>query len=351
MGNAVREVGVRYRCDLRSDTVSVPVEPMLRAMVTSPVGDDVFGEDPTVNLLEERTAALLGKEAGVFVPTGTMANGVALRSLASPGDEVLCGARSHVFNFEGAQFALNGGIQMHPLPETPGGTPDPSAVAALFSRGNDIHHAPRTVAALENTHNMLGGVVCSPGDTAKVVRLAREAGAWTFLDGARLWHAAPAAELASLAEGFTMLSVCFSKALGCPAGSVVAGPRDLVDRARWYRKRMGGGMRQAGVLAGACVWALDHHLPRIPETHRMCGILAEAAARSPGLACDPARYSTNILMAEVRSGDAAGAAERLAALGVGALPVGPSTLRLVTHLSLAEEDVLFAAGVLSDFGG
>jgi threonine aldolase len=324
---------------------------MLRAMVTAPVGDDVFGEDPTVNLLEERTAALLGKEAGVFVPTGTMANGVALRSLASPGDEVLCGARSHVFNFEGAQFALNGGIQMHPLPETPGGTPDPSTVAALFSRKTDIHNAPRTVAALENTHNMLGGVVCSRGDTAEIVRLAGEAGAGTFLDGARLWHAAPPSELASLAEGFTMLSVCFSKALGCPVGSLVAGPRDLVDRARWYRKRMGGGMRQAGVLAGACVWALDHHLPRIPETHRMCRILAEAAAGSPGLACDPSRHPTNILMAEVPGGNAFQAAARLAALGVGVLPVGPSTVRLVTHLSLAEEDVLFAAGVLSGFGG
>lgn len=338
-------------CDLRSDTVSVPCTDMRRAMAEAPVGDDVFGEDPSVNLLESCTAGILGKEAAVFVPTGTMANGIAIRALTAPGDEVICGARSHVFNFEGGQFALNGGIQLHPLDETPGGTPDPSVVEALLERGTDIHNAPRTLVALEDTHNMLGGVVCSRRSIGLIAQAAGKAGVPLYLDGARFWHVGKPSELKALAEPFRALSVCFSKAMGCPVGSVVAGPRALVERARWFRKRMGGGMRQAGILAGACLWALEHNLPRLPETHSMCSRLAAAVNLSKGLSCDPELFPTNILMAGVISGSAVEAAAELAAAGVRVLPVGPRRIRLVTHLSLGEREISHAEGILSAYGG
>lgn len=338
-------------CDLRSDTVSVPCEAMRRAMAEAPVGDDVFGEDPSVNLLESRTAELLGKESAVFVPTGTMANGTAIRSLVSPGDEVLCGARSHVFNFEGGQFALNGGIQLHPLEETPGGTPDPGVIEALLGRKTDIHNAPRTLVSLEDTHNMLGGVICSRQSVERIRLAASNAGIPVYLDGARFWHVAKPSELAALAAGFAGLSVCFSKALGCPVGSMVAGSAVFVERARWFRKRMGGGMRQAGILAGACLWALDNNLPRLPETHAMCSRLARAVNMSKGLSCDPKLHPTNILMACVGSGNAVKAAEDLEKAGVRVLPMGPGRVRLVTHLSLGECEISHAEEVLSGYGG
>ncbi len=338
-------------CDLRSDTVSVPCANMRRAMAEAPVGDDVFGEDPSVNLLESKTARLLGKEAAVFVPTGTMANGIAIRALVSPGDEVLCGARSHVFNFEGGQFALNAGIQLHPLEETPGGTPDPAVVEALLSRRTDIHNAPRRLVSLEDTHNMMGGVICSRESIGRILFAAANAGIRAYLDGARFWHVAKPSDLASLAGGFAGISVCFSKALGCPVGSIVAGSGDFVERARWFRKRMGGGMRQAGILAGACLWALENNLPRLPETHEMCSRLARAVNTSKGLSCDPMLHPTNILMVDAASGNALKAAEDLEKAGVRVLPVGPGRIRLVTHLSLGGCEISHAEEVLSGYGG
>lgn len=339
------------RCDLRSDTVSVPNGPMRRAMAMAPVGDDVFREDPSVNQLEETTAGILGKESALFVPSGTMANGVAIRSMTSPGDEVICGSGSHVFNFEGGQFSLNGGIQLHPLPELPFGAPDPDIVSSLLEQKADIHRAPRTLVALENTHNMLGGVICPESAVTSFSSHSRRLGVPLYLDGARFWHVAPPHELARLASGFTMVSVCFSKALGCPVGSVVAGPRDLVEKSRWYRKRMGGGMRQAGILAGACLWALENNLPRLPETHAMLSVLAEAVMDSPGLACNPDAHPTNILMADVVRGSAAEAVDELGRMGVGVLSVSPGKIRLVTHLSLGTGDLRHAARVISRYGG
>lgn len=341
----------RYRSDLRSDTVSTPDEAMRKAMARAPVGDDVFGEDPSVNALEEKTAEILGKEAAVFVPSGTMANGIAVRTLASPGDEVVCGSESHVFRFEGGQFALNGGIQLHPLPELREGTPDPRRILSLLEMKRDIHNPPLSLIALENTHNMLGGVVCPEGLIREIWLSGEKADVPLYLDGARLWHAAPPSGLAELAAPFTMLSVCFSKALGCPVGSAVAGPRELVDRARWYRKRMGGAMRQAGILAGGCLWALEHHLPRLPETHRSLKLLAKAVTASPRLSCDPDRFPTNILFADVEPGSAARVAEDLGNRGVGVLAIGPSRIRMVTHLSLNNQDLLHAVEVIEGYGG
>ncbi len=343
----------RFRVDLRSDTLSVPSLGMRNAMAHAEVGDDVFGEDPSLNSLEERVAHLLGFEAAVFMPSGTMSNGVAVRVLAEPGDEVICGSRSHVYVYEGAQAALNGGIQMHRLDEGPDGLPAPPDIDAALARSSDIHFAPRRLVCLEDTHNTLGGRVI-PLDALEAVRkIAGVRGAKLFLDGARLWHAAVAGKCDPkvICAGFSLVTVCFSKAMGCPVGSVLAGGRDEIGRARWFRKRHGGGMRQAGILAAACHYALDHNLRRLERTHVWAKSLARAASSSPLLSIDPERVETNIVIIETPGISAESVVSGLGALGIGSLALGPSSLRLVTHLSLAERDVRFAADILAAFGG
>lgn len=345
---------LRFRVDLRSDTVSVPNTGMRSAMAHAEVGDDVFGEDPTVNALQDRVAALLGFEASIFMPSGTMSNGVALRTLASPGDEVICGSSSHVYLYEGAQAALNAGIQLHRIDEGPRGLPDPAEVEAALSRSSDLHFAPRRLVCLENTHNIMGGKILPGAEVERVQRIASAFSARMYLDGARLWHAAAATgqPLPDLCRGFDMVSVCFSKALGCPVGSVLAGSRSLIEKARWWRKRHGGGLRQAGILAAACLYALDHNLPRLPVTHRWARQLASAAASSPMFSIDPEAVETNIVLLGTREGKSSTAAvNALTALGIGCLAVGPSAVRLVTHLSMDDRDVRYASDILSSLGG
>jgi len=343
----------RFRVDLRSDTVSVPSLGMRNAMAHADVGDDVFGEDPTVNALEERVARMLGFERAVFMPSGTMSNGVAVRVLAEPGDEVICGSRSHVYIYEGAQAALNAGIQLHRIDERPEGLPDPADMDSALARSDDIHFAPRRLVCLENTHNTLGGRVI-PRERLDAVKTVAEAhGARLFLDGARLWHAAVAlrCDIAELCEGFSMVTVCFSKGLGCPVGSVLAGGAENVDRARWFRKRHGGGMRQAGILAAACHYALDHNLKRLERTHTWAKTLARAAAASPILEADPENVESNIVLVRSPGISSESVVATLGTLGIGCLTMGPSSLRLVTHLSLADRDVRYAADILATFGG
>lgn len=325
---------------------------MREAISAAEVGDDVFGEDPTVLALERRMAEMTGMGSAVLMPTGTMSNGVAVRSMTTPGDEVLCGSASHLYGHEGGQHSALGGVQLHRLDEAEDGCLPPPAVSDALSRPEDVHHAPRTLVALESTHNMLGGIVPAPASVAGVLAAAEEAGASVFLDGARLWHSAEASgrELSDLCAGFRMVTVCFSKALGCPACSVLAcGPGDE-SAVRLHRKWAGGGMRQSGVLAAACLYALERNLPRLGVTHGYAAELAEAIERSPGLDAFR-RPETNIVLARVRGGDAGRAERRLAELGVLTLAVSPDTLRMVTHLSLAPEDVGRAADVLATFGG
>ncbi len=343
----------RFRVDLRSDTVSLPSLGMRNAMAHADVGDDVFGEDPTVNALEERTAALLGFEAAVFMPSGTMSNGVALRTLASPGDEVICGSRSHVYMYEGAQAALNGGIQLHRIDEAPGGMLPPEAVEAALARSGDIHFAPRRLVCLENTHNIEGGRILPREGVLSVLDTLEGRRASAYLDGARLWHAAVASgsDIAGLCRGFTMVSVCFSKAMGAPVGSVLAGGRDEVARARWFRKRHGGGMRQAGILAAACMFALDHNLRRLERTHGWAQTLARAAASSPIFETAPGLVETNILIVRTPGISSGSVVSALGTLGIGCLALGPETVRFVTHLSLSDRDVRYAADTLAAFGG
>jgi threonine aldolase len=346
-------MAARFRVDLRSDTVSVPSLGMRNAIAHAEVGDDVYGEDPTVNTLEQRVAALLGFESSLFMVSGTMSNGVAARVLAEPGDEVLCGTSSHMYVYEGAQCAMNGGIQLHRMDEGPDGLPPREAVEAALSRGGDVHFAPRTLLCLENTHNILGGLMLPTKGVRDLQEMASARGVRLYLDGARLWHSAAALRvpMADLTSGFDMVSVCFSKAMGCPVGSVLAGSRDLVQRARWFRKRHGGGMRQAGILAAACIYALDHNLSQIEQTHRWAKSLARAAASSAIFEVDPEKVDTNIVILRTPGVSSTSVVSMLGGTGIGCLAVSPDSIRLVTHLSLTDRDIKFAADTLAAFGG
>jgi threonine aldolase len=322
--------------DLRSDTVTRPSPPMREAMARAAVGDDVFGEDPTVRRLEERVADLLGKEAGLFLPSGTMANQVALGTLTRPGDEVICHEASHIFVFEGGAPAALWGIQLRTLPGERGLLAAADVEAAI--RG-DADWLPRTrLVEVENTHNAAGGTVWPLERLRELGRLAAARGLALYLDGARLLNASAASGVAprDYAAPATLASTCLSKGLGAPAGSVLTGPRDLVREARRLRKRLGGGMRQVGVLAAAGLYALDHNVARLPEDHANARRLAAGLAELPGwrLAFPP---ETNLVY--LRVDDAPAVARRLEAKGVRCAVSGKALLRFVTHLDVSAEDV------------
>lgn len=321
--------------DLRSDTVTRPTPAMRAAMAAALVGDDVFGEDPTVNALEARVAAMLGKERGLFVPTGTMANQIAIRCHTEPGDEILLEADAHPFHYEAGAAAVISGVTIRLL-QGVRGVLDPEVVRQAV-RPPNVHHAPARLFCLENTANRGGGTVIPAARAAELVAVARASGLAAHLDGARLWNAAAATgdTLATFAAAFDTVSVCFSKGLGAPVGSMLVGPAALMERARRFRKMLGGGMRQVGVLAAACDHALDHHLPRLGEDH------ARAAALWEGLAGQgwtvEERPQSN--MVYVRTPDAPALAGRLEARGVRAIALGWDRLRLVTHLEIDDAAV------------
>ncbi|PIE51502.1 low specificity L-threonine aldolase [Candidatus Fermentibacteria bacterium] len=322
--------------DLRSDTFSVPCRGMRQAIANAQVGDDVFSEDPTVNSLEERTAELLGKEAGLFVASGTMGNGIGIRVLTSPGDQVICGSKSHIYNYEGGQFSLNSGLQLHRLDEGADGMPCLSEIQNALSLKEDIHRAPRTLLSLENTHNLMGGRIPEQSKMVEACRMAKNAGLATYLDGARLWHAHVErnVSLAELAAPFDMVSVCFSKALGAPVGSLLAGSRDQIDRARWFRKRMGGAMRQTGIIAAGCHYALDNNLPRLGRTREYAVRLAEALAGTGRFSADTGDIHSNIVFLKTEEGMAERAVSDFLELGIKVLALDSSSVRMVTHLSI-----------------
>ncbi len=320
--------------DLRSDTVTKPGPAMRKAMAEAEVGDDVFGEDPTVNRLQDRVAELLGKDAAVFMPTGTMANQAAIGAHVVPGDEIVCDQGCHVVNYEGGALAALWGAQVRALPGKRG-LLDPAQVEEAVRPPND-HHPRTRLVEVENTHNRGGGTVYPLAQLQAIADVARRHSLRLHLDGARLWNAcaktglAPAA-YASLADS---VSVCLSKGLGAPAGSLVAGSRELVAAVRRLRKRLGGGMRQAGVLAAAGLHALDHHRERLVEDHENARRLARDLAEIPGLRVDIDSVETNLVFAEVvREGWTAGrAAAALREHGVLASDADGKRLRFVTHL-------------------
>lgn len=322
--------------ELRSDTFSVPCREMRKAIAEAEVGDDVFGEDPTVNFLEAETADILGKEAGIFVPSGTMGNGLGIRVLTEPGDQFICGSKSHVYNYEGGQFSLNCALQMHRIDEEKDGTLPVDQIKAALSVREDIHRAPRTLLAMENTHNLLGGRILPQNKVVESCTIAYEKGLYTYLDGARLWHAGVALNkpLNELAAPFNMVSVCFSKAMGAPVGSVLAGTEPMIEMARWYRKRMGGGMRQAGIIAAACRFAISNNLPLLKKTHEYARRLAEAFVSTGRFHADLNAVETNMVFLQTEKNKADEAVDLLAGMGIKVLALDNSSIRVVTHLSL-----------------
>jgi threonine aldolase len=317
--------------DLRSDTVTRPTPEMRRAMAEAEVGDDVYGEDPTVNLLEAEAAALLGKPAGLFVPSGTMGNQIAVLCHTERGDEMLAHEESHVYYYEAGAPALLGGVSVRLL-RGDRGRFGPEEVASAL-RGGNVHFPRARLLAVENTHNRGGGSVWEPERMRAVAAFARGAGLAVHLDGARLWNAAvaldrPPADLAAPAD---TVMCCLSKGLCAPVGSVICGPGDLTGRARRYRKALGGGMRQAGVLAAAGLVALRTMRARLAEDHANARFVAEALADVPGLEVDPGEVETNMVRVGTGGWPAARFSQALREIGVLANASAERTIRVVTH--------------------
>ncbi len=329
--------------DFRSDTVTKPTAAMRRAMAEAEVGDDVYGEDPTIARLEARTAELLGMEAAIFVPTGSMGNQVSLRIHGRSGTEVLVEARSHVFHYEMAGMASLSGLLPRPV-FGPGGRM-PVAEVEAWVRPESVYYLPRTsVVCLENTHNFAGGTVLPRAAVDEVLALARRKGLAIHVDGARLWNAAAALGVseASLVAGVDSVMVCFSKGLRAPVGSAIAGSKAFVAEARRVRKLFGGGMRQAGVLAAAALVALDAERGRLVEDHARLARLARELAGLRGVALEPSAFPTNILIADLDPrvfGTANDALARLKERGILGGAAGPSSIRLLTHADVGDADV------------
>lgn len=323
--------------DLRSDTLTRPTPAMRQAMLEAEVGDDVFGEDPTVNALQERVAALFGREAALFVPSGTMANQIALKTWCRPGDDVVAGEGSHVWYYEAGAAGALSGVQISLVGD---GLLTAAQLQAALKPDNH-QYAPTTLAWVENTHNRSGGRILPLAQLQEVQQLCRQRGVHLHMDGARLLNAAVATQIAPAAWGGAVdaLSICLSKGLGCPVGSVLVGDRDWIWRAHRFRKMLGGAMRQAGILAAAGLYALEHHVERLAEDHRRAQAFAEAAAALPAVtlgldtvqtnivafAIDPARMSADTFVAQA------------AARGLLSYAIGPQRVRLVFHLEIDDD--------------
>jgi threonine aldolase len=334
--------------DLRSDTVTRPTPAMRKAMAEAPVGDDQYGEDPTSNSLQERVAKLLGKDAALWLPSGTMANQVALRVLTRPGDDVIVSTESHAVWHETGAGAANAGVQFTEVGNR-GTFTAAELVAACKPRGHVIY-PPTTLVEIENTHNRAGGVVFPQDEVLRICAAARERSLACFLDGARLWNAAVASKRspAELAAPFDLVAVALSKGLGAPGGSLLAGSRELIERARRYRRMFGGAMRQVGIFAAAGIYAIDHHMARLAEDHANARLIAEQLATSKRVAIDLATAQTNILVFTLKDGapDAATVVNKARERGVLLFAFGPRTLRAVTHLDVTREQCQRAAEIL-----
>lgn len=335
--------------DLRSDTVTRPGAAMRQAMAQAPVGDDQYGEDPTVNLLQERVAALLGKEAALFVPSGTMSNQMALKLLARPGDEVIVGDESHIVWHESGASAANAGVQFTVVGR--GGLFTAADVARATKPAGHVVQPPTSLVVVENTHNRGGGVVFPQAEIVAIGAAARERGLGLYLDGARLFNVAAATglSLAELAAPADIVSVALSKGLGCPVGSVIAGSRADMTRGVRVRRMFGGALRQSGILAAAGLHALDHNLDRLADDHANARAIAEALAGVPGIVLDLATVQTNIVVFHLGDGapDAAAVVARAREQGVLLAAFAPRTIRVATNLDVDRDQCVRAAGVIA----
>lgn len=327
--------------DLRSDTVTKPTIEMRKAMSEAEVGDDVFGEDPTVNLLQDKVAKILGKEDAIFVPSGTMANQLSIKAHTQPGDEVIIEETSHPFNFEGGAAAVLSGVQFYCLKGVRG-IIDASQIEGAIRP--DDHHFPVTrLICLENTHNRGGGSIYPIEKMAEIYRLAKSRGLSVHLDGARLWNASVATGIKphQYAEFADSVSVCLSKGLGAPIGSLVAGSKSFIHRVHRFRKMFGGAMRQVGIIAAAGIYALDHHIERLKEDHINAKRLAFGLKGLKGISIDPDEVETNIVIFKLnlRAVNAYDLAEAMKKEGILIHPIKRDQIRLVTHLDVSTEDI------------
>jgi len=334
--------------DLRSDTVTKPSRGMLEAMMKAEVGDDVFGEDPTVNALQERVAGLFGKEAALFVPSGTMGNEIAIKVHTNPGDEIIVDADSHIFVYETAAPSLLSGVQMNPVKGERGVFTAGQLQRAIRPRA--YYMPPTSLICLENTHGRSGGSVISLADFRSIREFALREKIKLHLDGARLWNACiasgtPPREYAECADS---ISVCFSKGLGAPVGSMILGDASFIGRARKYRKIFGGGMRQVGILAAAAMYALDHNIERLKEDHAKAKLLAEELGGLKGFRVEMADVQTNMVIAETEESGKS-QSEVLGMMkehGVLLTSERHSAVRAVTHLDVSMDEVKRAAGII-----
>jgi threonine aldolase len=338
------------RIDFRSDTVTQPTDAMRAAMAAAPVGDDQYGEDPSTNRLQARCAEMLGKEAAVWLPTGTMANQVALRSLTRPGDEVVASRQSHAAWHELGGAAANAGVQILEIGD--GGRFSADELRAAVKPRNFAIFPTTTLVEVENTHNRAGGVVVPQHESLAICQAARQLGLATFLDGARLWNASAASGLpvAELALPFDLVAVAFSKGLGAPGGSLLAGSKALIEVADRHRRRMGGAMRQNGIFSAAALHALDHHLARLPEDHENARVFAERLVAAAPVQLDLATVQTNIVVFHLPDAlpvDAPTLSAQARAQGVLVNAFGPRTVRAVTHLDVTRAQCERAAEVLA----
>jgi threonine aldolase len=337
--------------DLRSDTVTKPTPGMRRAMAEAEVGDDVLGDDPTVKRLEAKTAELLGKEAALFVPSGTMANQIAIGVNTQPGDELLCAATSHVYVWEAGGIARLSGVTARTF-KGDGGLLSLDDVREAIRPTDDVHYVRTRLICLENTHNRGGGRVHPIAEIAEISRWAREHNLARHLDGARLMNAVVASGCPAHEWGhhFDTVSICFSKGLGAPIGSALAGSSEAILRAKRLRKLFGGGMRQVGIIASAALYALEHHIDRLSEDHDHAQVLAQTFACTEGFALESGTVETNLVWVAVNPSVGTGAevAAYLNSRGILVSVLGPQVIRACTHLDVTSEQVEYVARVIRE---
>ena len=334
--------------DLRSDTVTKPTPAMRQAMASAEVGDDVYSEDPTVNRLEARAAGIFEREAAIFVPTGTMGNQIAIRLHTQHGEELICEARSHILDWEMAMAAAFSGVQARTVAGERGILTWEQIQPAIAPK--IYYRAQTSLLCIENSHNMAGGTVTPAATLHEICAEARSAGLKTHLDGARVFNAAAAlnTSVAELTKGFDTVNFCLSKGLGAPVGSILVGTRSVIDRARSVRKALGGGMRQAGILAAAGLIALEDSPAKLPEDHASARILADAVAQSSAAAIDMESVQTNIVIFTLKAEAAAPAfVAKLKAQGILASAIGPRAVRFVTHYDVSRAECERAATLIA----
>ncbi len=336
--------------DLRSDTITKPTEPMRRAIYEAVVGDDVFFEDPTVNRLQEHVAALLGKERALWVASGTMGNLLSIKALTQPGEEVILEAESHVFIYEAAGSAAFSGVQLRPIEGKRGLITAQQVEAAI--RPADVHQPRTSVVVIENTHNRAGGAIIPIDEIERIRELCLERGISMHMDGARLLNAVVASGIGAsrYAKHFDTVTICFSKGLGAPMGSMIAGDGAVIERVHRFRKMVGGGQRQVGIVAAAALYAVDHHVTRLAEDHANAKRLAEALSGLRGVIINPEEVDTNIVIFEVDTDRMSpiDVVVEMGKRGVLMFPFGPTKVRCVTHLDVTSDDIEATIGAFGE---